>query len=785
MFSVGNMLYVYGGWNSESQFTNTIRYNLETSEWYDPDIYNDLPRWNHCGIMVEAIPSWKYFIFGGETGEFPEGGPRNFGSFTNSACFLDIDSLRWSTIFLEDNSDGGKALVPSPREYAAMSYDQKDSRLVLFGGWSNGWLNDLYSLNVSKITGPPYAVVDVVPGLGQLSGNVPVTIKGVGFKDANIKVIFTCGKTPVDAPSKMSIEVTGTFISETEVSCFTPNYEAFGPKDAIVQLSIQGGDLTTTWAPFTYFMNTRAYKSLAYGPGLLHEGSVGHPTEFLIQARNELGENRKSGRDNFQVRVLKVGDNSEIPSTLTDKDNGTYSVKYEVTEECDAKIEILFEDDKGKMVHVRGSPYKSSFKAAAPANANNLTGPAMVKYISSGLEELHSFILESTKGAQTKDKNIQDVKTLISVKDYVDTVFAQTEEIILKLDCLEESLKMFQEHGIAKDSQVKQIKKLSDEFVNLRKLAKDIRKEITPMVQAEKEKTTNMIKKFEEDLKAYTTELKKRDFYQYKTGAQDSKARLALVGDELKQFDDRTVDLGYNANKFDNPDMIQNSIKSVEGIKQEIANMVVLWDFIQKMQETFEENMRSQWVKSNPTDMEDEIKNRFKTLKEMRCDKKCNAYQGVQEDIKKWLVFLPLITDLRDPAMRDRHWTALKNKVQKDFTVDDKLLLRDVYNLNLNKYQEDVEEITDQARQEAKMEKTLNKLEETWKDVTFEFSQHKNTDLKLIRLSEENFEMLEENQVAVTSMFSSRYLATFEDKCVYWQKSLAGIAEVVTVIAEV
>lgn len=76
------------------------------------------------------------------------------------------------------------------------------------------------------------------------------------------------------------------------------------------------------------------------------------------------------------------------------------------------------------------------------------------------------------------------------------------------------------------------------------------------MVQAEKEKTTNMIKKFEEDLKAYNTELKKRDFYQYKTGPQDSKAKLALVGDELKHFDDRTVDLGYNANKFDNPDMI-------------------------------------------------------------------------------------------------------------------------------------------------------------------------------------------------------------------------------------
>jgi len=66
------------------------------------------------------------------------------------------------------------------------------------------------------------------------------------------------------------------------------------------------------------------------------------------------------------------------------------------------------------------------------------------------------------------------------------------------------------------------------------------------------------------------------------------------------------------------------------------------------------------------------------------------------------------------------------------------------------------------------MEKSLVKLEETWKDIVFEFSKHKNTDVNLIKLSEENFEMLEENQVAVTAMFSSRYLSTFEDRCVYW-----------------
>jgi len=34
-------------------------------------------------------------------------------------------------------------------------------------------------------------------------------------------------------------------------------------------------------------------------------------------------------------------------------------------------------------------------------------------------------------------------------------------------------------------------------------------------------------------------------------------------------------------------------------------------------------------------------------------------------------------------------------------------------------------------------------------------------------------------------MFSSRYLSTFEEQCVYWQKSLASISEVVQLLGEV
>lgn len=108
-----------------------------------------------------------------------------------------------------------------------------------------------------------------------------------------------------------------------------------------------------------------------------------------------------------------------------------------------------------------------------------------------------------------------------------------------------------------------------------------------------------------------------------------------------------------------------------------------------------------------------------------------------------------------------------------------------MYDLNLGKYVEEINEITDQAKQEARMEKTLKKLEETWATIVFLLQEHKGTGVHLLKMSDEEFEQLEEQQVAVNQMFSSRFLSTFEDQCVYWQTHLAGVSEVVTMLQEV
>jgi len=76
--------------------------------------------------------------------------------------------------------------------------------------------------------------------------------------------------------------------------------------------------------------------------------------------------------------------------------------------------------------------------------------------------------------------------------------------------------------------------------------------------------------------------------------------------------------------------------------------------------------------------MEDRVKKLKKTLLELRVDKKCNTYTRFMDIFKDWQIFLPLLGELKDPAMESadkRHWKKVMDLVKKEFTIDNNLIL--------------------------------------------------------------------------------------------------------------
>lgn len=308
---------------------------------------------------------------------------------------------------------------------------------------------------------------------------------------------------------------------------------------------------------------------------------------------------------------------------------------------------------------------------------------------------------------------------------------------------------MLVSHNIPKDKQLKEYKKLTDDFTGLKKLAKDMEKEIKKNVDHETSNNQKQIQALEDSMKSFSNNLKKRDFYQYKTGRDLAVQKLKEIRVEVAELDKKIEDYGFNSLKFNQPGLIENCKVQVVSIKTEIDSMNALWDKINELETQFNSWLNMSWSVSKPYDMEDDAKKSMKSLKEMKCDKKSNTYLGIMDVLKAWLTFLPLIADLRDDAMRERHWDMVRKKVGVQFEDPNKLIVKDIWNLNLNKYQEDVEEICDQAKQEAKMERTLKKLTEVYAVVKYQFTPMKDSDINQFRLSEEEFEQLENDQMAV------------------------------------
>lgn len=100
-------------------------------------------------------------------------------------------------------------------------------------------------------------------------------------------------------------DVQADYVSDQELVCISPSFEIYGPRKVEVVISINKADFTITKAYYTYYLNTKAEYTIAFGPGLLTENAVGQETMFVIQARNKENKNRESGADDFVVRIIR------------------------------------------------------------------------------------------------------------------------------------------------------------------------------------------------------------------------------------------------------------------------------------------------------------------------------------------------------------------------------------------------------------------------------------------------------------------------------------------------
>lgn len=786
---IENKIFIFGGSNSSAQFQDVFVLDtlVEPPVWTKLNSSLTLPTWNFSACSVIAIPTWKIFAFGGCTGHLTDNDRQ--GRMTSVTSIMDTGIERWQQPKIE-----GRA--PSARSDTCLAYDPKGSRLLVFGGWADEWLGDTYSLDVGNIVGPPYAITDMYPSMGPVTGGTDITIFGIDFINTkNIIVRF--------GSSRSSIDVPGMFLSQTKITCVSPNASKFPPGEVDVRISLEGDSFTTTFQRFSYFSVTNAYTCIMYGPGLLSGCAVAEEVCFVIQARDDNGSNRTTGGDEFSVVVTMFEESDDHEDAepvriggvlVEDLENGKYLVTYIARYPGKYTVDVDFMGTfGGKSGPLRGSGVTIEFSATAPRDNNQMSGDLVINALKSDIQHLQHFTEELSRNlfVRVRDdswSSDEQIQVLMRIKESLLLIESKGDDTSLLVDRSECILTYLTEENIVTGGMEDILTASKFLWEKILREAPQIQNKIAPMMRAHSSKIKTDIQAYEAHIKAYKAQLAKAEFYSYGTGT--ARALSLIDAAEVVQRDEqRTCDkMSHVANVFEIAKDMDATRKTMAEIDDLLMDFRILWEVNQKVSVVVQDARKTTWAHLDAEQLEDDAKGCVQSLRKLpKTVRQSDAFQGMDKVVKEFVVTCPIIGSLRSPAMRERHWRELMDVVKTEFTLPSSkpnMPLQDLLDLKLHKHVQEVDDITEKAVKEAKHEDTLRNLEATWSTVNYTMSFYKDTDVPLLKLEDDIVEQLESDQMAVQSIVGSRY-AHFKKQAAEWQRTLGLVSDVSQLLSEI
>lgn len=172
----------------------------------------------------------------------------------------------------------------------------------------------------------------------------------------------------------------------------------------------------------------------------------------------------------------------------------------------------------------------------------------------------------------------------------------------------------------------------------------------------------------------------------------------------------------------------------------------------------------------------------FKYGKDM---KNWNVWSSMKTKIEQFRQTLPLIQDLKSPALRARHWAQLKEEMGKSFdTESESFTLERVFSLGFHLHAEFISTLSGNAGKELSIEQALDAIDARWASIDIDIGEYKGVYYK-VKSADDLFTALEDDQVQLSTMKASPFFASFDTRILYWEKSLAHMSEVIETLLSV
>uniref|UniRef100_A0A803WAA3 Dynein axonemal heavy chain 17 n=1 Tax=Ficedula albicollis TaxID=59894 RepID=A0A803WAA3_FICAL len=379
------------------------------------------------------------------------------------------------------------------------------------------------------------------------------------------------------------------------------------------------------------------------------------------------------------------------------------------------------------------------------------------------LQEVQDFIQESTAGL-SKPLEEGDYEGLVEVMAHLAKVRERQEATDVMFEPLKETVALLKTYGDKMPDEIHlQLQKLPEQWDNNKKLCLRVAESAAPLQAAEAAVLRDKCQDFEVKQLAF------RETFL-------SRAPFSYADTDILALEEEMAALATSAALFE---VSVPEYKQLKMCRKELRLLKDLWDMVTLVNLNIAAWKTTKWAELNVEDMDIECKKFAKDIRSLdREVKSWDAFTGLDSSMKNMITSLRAVSELQNPAIRDRHWQELV-----EFTMSEKTTLADLLQLNLHKFEEEVRGIVDKASKEAGMEKVNGA--HTWETMEFEYEPHSRTQLPLLKVDELLIETLEDNQMQLQNVLASKYRAFFLQRAQDWQNKLSTTDTVINTWLEV
>eukprot|EP01065_Artemidia_motanka_P030559 TRINITY_DN365_c0_g2_i2.p1 TRINITY_DN365_c0_g2~~TRINITY_DN365_c0_g2_i2.p1 ORF type:complete len:4684 (+),score=1932.48 TRINITY_DN365_c0_g2_i2:111-14162(+) len=436
-------------------------------------------------------------------------------------------------------------------------------------------------------------------------------------------------------------------------------------------------------------------------------------------------------------------------------------------------------------LRIDAKPIRASLQTCCRQWIDMYTG-YIVGRIDSELKELTHFVEKAEIGIEEAVPDGDDGKEALQrVLRVIRDCRVRNTDTLEMFEPISEGLNMLRSHTDTVDEKKlmpleEARKEAPDKWSTLTKRVAGVRSGISGRQDQESEMIKAHTFRMKDDVEAFRKDFENLRPFQYGLEPTEAYGELVQWNGQLDKREAEAHQLDERRELFGLQPVELHGLKDC---RQELLFLKQLWDTVAHVQSQFAD-WRTQTFKNVDADLlNEECKKMVKQMKQMKMPinvKKSGTYSGLEAAVRDMMTTLPLVGQLRDPAMRERHWRQLLKKCGVDpNSVDpssETFSLRDLLGLGLHGYVEDVGNIVERAAKELKIERDLDKITAYWdNEAKFSYDFHQGLNSYLLGPVDDTVEVLEEHLNTLQTMQSNRFVDEFQEQVNKWQKNLGMV----------